>query len=154
MEPETITEVIPDLSVESLLADFAAPATFDIALPNGAVLKCRGFGSYAEKKAFEREQSAFVKDQMKAKVAAIKGNDHDLLSPPYRPYFDLINEDNLVAAFTIHRVCVAPALSPIDALRLCAAPQLIAYFMDQWTWNASNFLLKLKNDLYNDAKKD
>ena len=143
-----------EVTVDSLLADFAAPATFDITLPNGVILKCRGFGSYAEKKKFERERKEFITAQVKAKEAAVKAADNDLLSPPYRPYSDLISEDNLEAAYTMHRICIEPAFSPIDALRLCGAPQLVTYFMDQASWHTANYLVALKNELYATAKKE
>lgn len=143
-----------EITVDSLLAEFAAPATFEIKLPNDVVFKCRGFGSYAEKKKFERERKDFIVTQMAAKNAAIKAADDDLIAVPFRPYAHLLNEENLEAAFTLHRVCVEPAFSPVDALRLCEAPQLVVYFMDQLSWHAANYLVKLKNEMYAAAKKE
>lgn len=143
-----------EVTVDSLLAEFAAPATFEIALPNGMVFKCRGFGSYAEKKKFERDRKDFIVTQMAAKNAATKAGNDDLIAVPFRPYAHLLSEDNLEAAFTIHRVCVEPAFTPVDALRLCEAPQLVVYFMDQLSWNMANYLVNLKNELYVAAKKE
>jgi hypothetical protein len=143
-----------EVTVDSLLADFAAPATFDITIPNGVVLKCRGFASYGEKKKFERERKEFITTQIKAKEAAIKEADNDLIAPPYRPYAHLLTEDNLEAAYTMHRICIEPVFSPIDALRLCEAPQLVTYFIDQASWHAANYLVTLKNQLYGAAKKE
>jgi hypothetical protein len=143
-----------NLSVESLIAEFSAPETFDVTLPNEAVLTFRGFGSYAEKKAFEKDKADFVKQVMDAKNGAIKAADDDLIPSPFRPYSKLITPENLEAAFTIHRLCVSPGFSPADALNLTHAAHLIAYVLDQISWNSSNFLVNLKNNLYSEAKKD
>jgi hypothetical protein len=145
--------VAPDLSVDGLLATFGAPATFDIKLPNGGVLVCRGFGSYAEKRQFEKDRDLFVQKRVAEANGARKSQD-PILAGPYADYLELMIEDNLAAAFTIHRTCVSPVFEPIEALRLTAAPAFAAYFMDQLSWNASNFLLSIKNELYGAAKKD
>lgn len=144
---------LPNLSVDSLLAEFGAPKTFEIELPNDAKMTFRGFGSYAEKKAFEKEKQGFVKRLMDAKNSAIKANDNDLLPGPFREHSDLISPENLDAAFTIHKLCIAPGFTPVEAVRLTQATRLIEFVMDQMSWYASNFLVGLKLKLVEDAKK-
>jgi hypothetical protein len=148
------TEEAVDLSVEGLLSAFGAPETFEINLPNGAVLHCRGFGSYAEKRQFEKDRDAFVAKMLGQKNAATKAGNDGLLGGPWVPLADLFYEENLAAAYTIHRVCVSPSFEPVDALKLTKAPALASYFMDQLSWNASHFLLNLKSQLYSETKKD
>lgn len=142
------------VSVESLLEAFEAPATFDINLPNGQTLTCRGFQTYADKRQFEKDQNAFVSDLIAAKNAAIKASDNDLLPVPFRPYSHLIIDENLKAAYTIHRICISPGFTPIEALRLTGAPALVSFFMDQWTWHSSKLLMDIRAQLYGEAKKD
>lgn len=142
------------LSVDSLLAEFGAPETFDIKLPNGAVLKFQGFGTYAEKKAFQKEKAAWVKQLADAKNAAVKASNNDLLPGPFREFGDLLSPENLDAAYTIHRLCVSPGFTPVEAVKLTRAHQLISYIMDDLTWNSANYLVKAKAEAYGEAKKD
>ena len=142
------------LNVDSLIEEFGAPATFDIKLPNDAVLTFKGFGSYAEKKAFDTEKAGFVKQLLDAKVAAIKANDNDLLPAPFREFGDLVSKENVEAAFTLHRLCLSPGFTPVEALRLTSATHLVVFIMDQLSWYSANFLVTLKNELYGEAKKD
>jgi len=150
LSPETPVAV----DVDSLLEAFGAPTTFEIALPNGGGLTFKGFGSYAEKKAFEKDKLGFVKQLLDAKAAAVKAGNNDLLPAPFRELGDLVSQENVEAAFTLHRLCLSPGFTPVDALRLTKATHLISYVMDQITWYSSNFLVNLKNELYGEAKKD
>ncbi|NBW10346.1 MAG: hypothetical protein EBR82_20185 [Caulobacteraceae bacterium] len=147
-------EATKPITADALVATFAAPATFDIDLPDGGKLTFCGFGTYAEKKRFDLNKAEFVKPLIEAKRAAVRNGDNDLVPSPYREWSHLLEPDNLDAAYTIHARCVAPGFTPVDALKLTQAPHLIAYLMDQMTWYASNYLVQLRNEQYQDAKKD
>lgn len=142
------------LTVDSLLAEFGAPETFDVKLPNGAALTFKGFGTYAEKKAFQKEKAAWVKQITDAKNAATKANNDDLVPAPFRELSDLLSPENLDAAYTIHRLCVSPGFTPVEAIKLMQAHQLISYIMDDLTWNSANYLVAAKAEAYGEAKKD
>jgi hypothetical protein len=91
---------------------------------------------------------------MSAKNAAIKKGDDDLLPVPYRSVSELIDTVNLEAAFEIHSRVIGPEVfGPVEALQLCAAPQLVSYLLDQMTWGSANFLLELKAAMYAEAGK-
>lgn len=149
-----ITVEQADLSVEGLLAMYEAPDTFEIPLPAGGAMIIRSPRTYSDRRKFHKERAEFVVGLMKAKQAAVKECNEDLVPVPFRHLSDLLNEDNLAAAFTLHRYAVNPTYSPVDALTLCRAGGLMDWIEEQISYGQAAFLQKLKEKQYEESGKD
>jgi len=141
-------------TVCDLVAKYGAPASFEIELPDSSKWMIKGHATFSAQRAHNEAKEKFVKDLLGAKDAATKAQNNDLLPLPYRSVSELIDRVNLEAAFEIHSRVIAPEVfGPVEALQLCAAPQLVSYLLDQMTWGSANFLLELKAAMYAEAGK-
>jgi hypothetical protein len=143
-----------DLSVEGLLAMYEAPDTFEIPLPAGGAIVIKSPRTYSDRRKFQKDRAEFVVGLMKAKQSAIKERNDDLIPAPFRHLSNLLDEDNLAAAFTLHRYAVNPTYSPVDALALCRAGGLMDWIEERITYGQAAFLQNLKQQQYEEAGKD
>jgi hypothetical protein len=148
IKPQNNTEDQPvDLSVEALLGTYAPVKTFDLGLPMGGELTFHLHESHSAKKEFEEARTKFIKSMMRR---ATEGR----LPEGFIPLADLCTEDNLSFAFTLSTLCVSPGFDQAQALALSKAPALASYILDGITTHSANFLVQLKAQLLDEAKKD
>ena len=150
-----MSEALNPNSVDALLADFEAPSTFTINLPGDRVWTIKGLGTYAEKRRYDQAKEKWVSDIVSQHNAYLKSSDLNAIAiPAFRDHVNVLDRANLEAAYDLANRVIEPKFDYVGALRLCAAPALVAVFVDQLTYGSAMFLIRLKAELLESAGKD
>ena len=141
-------------SVDALLAEFEAPDTFEVNLPGNRTWTIKGLGTYADKRRYDDAKTKWVNDMVAQHNAYLKTSDLNAIAvPAFRDHVNLMHRDNLEAAYDLVNRVQNPTFDYVSALRLCAAPQLIAVFIDQLSYGSAKFLIELRSKLFESVGK-
>lgn len=141
MTDEVLTSKVGDF-VQSLISEYSPMGeTFDVPLPDGNKLTFKNIGGYAELSQYKAGLKEFINilDRPSVKLAWA-----DFLPK---------NNDEIVAAYTIHHLSVEPKFEMDDACRLLKAAWLVEAIMTAVESSRMAFTKKLAEKM-SDEKKD
>lgn len=130
--------------VDQLIAEYGTDAEkCPIELPDGTTLIFRQLQSYSELSRFNKAAAQIVR-VLRNRTQA---------SPEIRAYLPL-EDDAVIAAFTIAELSVEPKFSLLDAIRLQRAPWLVSHILQQINANRMNFLAKQLSEKIESGKAE